>query len=66
MIGDYSPKLLPRRLLNAGNLTLVSEITEANTADAEFTEVCVGTSTDLTSVILASGVLLYLLLLEYH
>ena len=65
-IGDYNRKLLPRRLLYAGNLTLISEISEADTADTVLTHVCVGTATDLTSVVLTCGVLLGLLLLEYH
>ena len=65
-IGDYNQKLLPRRLLNAGNLALVCEVSEADTADTVLTHVSVRTSADLATVVFSGGELLSLLLLEYH
>ena len=57
---------LPACLLYARNFALVSEVTEANTADSELTEICVGTTTDLASVVAAGGELGLCLLLQNH
>ena len=57
---------LPACLLYARNFALVSEVTEANTADSELTEICVGTTTDLASVVAAGGELRLCLLLQNH
>ena len=57
---------LPASLLYARNFALVSEVTEANTADSALTEICVGTTTDLASVVAAGGELGLCLLLQNH
>ena len=57
---------LPGCLSYARDLALVSKFTEADTADSVLTEVGVGSTTDLASVISASGELRLLLLLKYH
>ena len=62
---DYSRKL-PAGLLHAGDLTLIREVSEADTADTVLTHVSMGTAADLATVVLTGGVLLSLLLLEYH
>ena len=54
---------LPGSLLNAGDLTLVSQLAEADTADTVLTHVCVRTTTDLASGVFSGGELLRLLLL---
>ena len=64
--GDHNLKSLPAGLLYAGDLALVSEVSEADTADTVLTHISVGTAADLTSVVLTGGILLGLLLLEYH
>ncbi len=57
---------LPRCLSYAGDLALVSELTEADTADAVLTKVSVRSATDLASIVSASRELRLSLLLEYH
>ena len=57
---------LPGSLANARDLTLVSQLTEADTADTEITQVSVRTAADLAAVVLTSRELRSLLLLEYH
>ena len=57
---------LPGSLLNAGDLTLVSQLAEADTADTVLTHVCVRTTTDLASGVFSGGELLRLLLLQNH
>ena len=57
---------LPGCLSYAGTLAVVSELTEADTADSVLTEVGVRSTTDLASVVSASRKLGGLLLLEYH
>jgi hypothetical protein len=54
---------LPRSLLHTGDLTLVCQFTEADTADAVFTHVSVRTAADLASVVFSGRELLLLLLL---
>ena len=54
---------LPGSLLNAGDLTLVSQLAEADTADTVLTHICVRTTTDLASGVFSGGELLRLLLL---
>ena len=54
---------LPACLLYTGNLALVCELTEADTADAVLAEISVRTTADLASVVLTGGELLLLLLL---
>ena len=58
--------VLPACLSYAGNFALVSEFTEADTADTELTKVSVGTTADLATVVLTCGVLLCLLLFKDH
>ena len=53
-------------LAHAGDLTLVGQLTEADTADAVVAEVGVGTAADLAAVVLAGGELRRSLLLEDH
>ncbi len=48
----FGALFLPACLLYAGDFTLVSKLSEADSADSEFTEISVGTSTDLASVVL--------------
>ena len=54
---------LPAGFLDAGDLSLVGKLAEANTADTVFTEISVRTAADLASVVLTGGELLTLLLL---
>ena len=57
---------LPGCLLYAGNLALVSQFAEADTADAELTEISVRAAADLAAVVLSGGELLLLLLFQNH
>ena len=57
---------LPGSLLNAGDLTLVSQLAEADTADTVFTEVSMRSAADLASVVSTAGELGLSLLLENH
>ena len=57
---------LPACLLYAGDLTLVSKLSEADSADTELTHVSVGSAADLASVVGASGKFRRSLLLSYH
>ena len=53
-------------LADTGDLALVGQLAEADTADAVVTQVSVGAAADLAAVVLTSGELLLLLLLEDH
>ena len=57
---------LPGRLLDAGDLTLVGQLAEADTADAVVPQVSVGTTADLAAVVAAAGELGLSLLLQDH
>ena len=57
---------LPRSLLDTGDLALISQFTEADTADAVVTQVSVGSSADVAAVVAASRELRFLLLLQNH
>ena len=57
---------LPGCLADAGNLTLVREFSEANSADAVVTQISMGTAADLAAVVVAGGELGFFLLLENH
>ena len=57
---------LPGSLLDAGDLTLVRQLTEADTADAVIAEVGVGTAADLAAVVAAAGELGLALSLQDH
>ena len=57
---------LPASLSYAGDLSLVSKLAEADTADAVLTKVSVRSATDFASVVSAGGELGFSLLLEYH
>ena len=59
-------RILPACLLNARNLTLVGELSEANTANTVVAQIRVGSAADLAAVIVASRELGVLLLLHYH
>ena len=54
------------RLAHAGDLALVSQLTEADTADAVVAQVSVGAAADLAAVVLTSRELCRSLLLENH
>ena len=66
----YKQKLvvskLPAGLAHAGDLALVSQLTEADTANAKLTKVGMWSAADLASIVLTSRELLFLLLLEFH
>ena len=57
---------LPGCFANAGDLALVGQLTEADTADTVLAEVSMGTTADLAAVVLAGGELGRSLLLEDH
>ena len=59
-------KLLPASLTNTGNLTLVGQLTEADTAYAVITQISVGSAADLAAVVAAGGELRSSLLLQNH
>ena len=59
-------RLLPASLLYAGNLTLVSQISEAYTANTVFTEYSVRTTADAASGVGSGGKFSRFLLLIYH
>ena len=58
--------ILEARLSHAGDLALVRQLTEADTADAVVAQVSVGSTADLAAVVLAGGELRLALLLEDH
>ena len=62
----FCAAVLPRSLLDAGDLALVCQLAEANTADAVVAQVGVGAAADLAAVVLTGGVLGGLLLLDLH
>ena len=57
---------LPGSLLYSGDLALVSEVTEANTADTELTEIRMRASADFATVVSSGGELRCSLLLNDH
>ena len=57
---------LPGCLADTGDLALVCQLTEADTADAVIAQIGVGSSADFASVIVAAGELGRLLLLQNH
>ena len=57
---------LPASFSYAGDLTLVSQLTEADTAYAVVTQVSVGSAADLAAVVAAAGELGTSLLLQNH
>ena len=59
-------KGLPGSLLDAGDLALVSQLTEADTADTVLAQVSMGTTADLAAVVSAGRELGGTLLLELH
>ena len=56
----------PGCLADAGDLALISQFTEADTADAVVAQIGVGTAADLAAVVLAGGELSRGLLLKDH
>ena len=58
--------LLPGSLLYAGNLALVSQFTETDTADAVIPQIGMGTTADLAAIIAAGRELGLSLLLVNH
>ena len=52
---SMTEKDLPRCLSHAGDLALVGQLTEADTADAVVTQVGMGTAADLAAVVVAGG-----------
>ena len=59
-------KDLERGFADAGDLALVRQLAEADTADAVVTQIGVGTAADLAAVVLAGGELSRSLLLKDH
>ena len=57
---DYS---LPAGFFHTGNLALIGQLTEADTANAVVAQVSVGSTTNFASVVVAAGELRRLLLL---
>ena len=57
---------LERSLTHAGDLALVSQLTEADTADTVVPEISVGTAAQLAAVVLAGGELGRTGLLDLH
>jgi hypothetical protein len=57
---------LPACFLNAGDLTCVSQLSEADTANAVLAKISMGSSADLTSVIGSGGILCGASLLDFH
>ena len=57
---------LPAGLADTGDLALVSQFTEADTANAVVTQVGVGTAADLAPVVCTGGELGLSLLLQNH
>ena len=54
---------LPGCLFNAGDLTLIGQLSEANTADTVVSQICVRTAANFAAVVAAAGKLSFLLLL---
>ena len=63
---SYGECFLPGCLLYTGDLTGVSALTEADTADTVLADVSVGAAADLAAVVFSRGELLLLLLLVDH
>ena len=59
-------KDLERGFADAGDLALVRQLAEADTADAVVTQIGVGTAADLAAVVLAGGELGRTGLLDLH
>ena len=57
---------LPASLLYSRDLALVSELTEADTADAVFSQICMRTAADSAAVIFSCGELCRTLLFDLH
>ena len=57
---------LEARLSHAGDLALVRQLTEADTADAVVAQVSMGTAADLAAIVRTGGELRLALLLEDH
>ena len=57
---------LPACLSNAGDLALVSKLSEADTADTVLTHIRMRTAAELAAGVLSGGILLLFLLLKYH
>ena len=58
----FRAKILPRSFLYARDLALVSQFTEADTADTVLAEISMGASADLAAIVFSCGELLLLLL----
>ena len=58
--------MLPAGFLYAGNLSLISQFAEADSADTIFSEVCMRTAADPAAVIFSCGELLLALLFDFH
>ena len=57
---------LPAGFSHAGDLALIRQLTEADTADAVVAEVSVGAAADLAAVVLTGRVLSRPALLDFH
>ena len=58
--------VLPGSFSNARNLALISQLTEADTANAVVAQVCVGAAADFAAIIFSGGELRRSLLLDFH
>ena len=56
-------RFLPAGLLDAGDLALIGQLSEADTADAEISQIGVGPAAYLAAVVIPGGKLAALLLL---
>ena len=56
----------PRGFFDSGDLALISQLSEADTADAVVAEICMGAAANLAAIIVASGELGLTLLLYLH
>lgn len=59
-------KFLPGSFADAGDLALIRQLTEADTADAVFSQICMRTAADSAAVIFSCGELCRTLLFDLH
>ena len=69
LVGDGNPfalPCLPAGFLYARDLAFVCQLTEADSANSIFSQVCVRTTADSAAVILSGGEFLLTLLFDFH
>ena len=62
----FTINILPACFLDAGDLTCVSQLSEADTANAVLAKISMGSSADFTSVIGSGGIFCGTSLLDFH